>query len=225
MPVTFVQDASFYNSTSSAVINLAYANPNAAGALGVAWLFTNSGTPPSSITDSNSNTWCPVPAEHETNVGAMNCFICAHLTAGSNTVTAGGGSSHVSSMIVLEYSFTGTAQIFALQPTAFTGLYSAQPGVPINFISIHAGAPAAYFITAIGAIYDLSGNIHEWAPARAIVNETATGDTSAAGDVTVSNTGYLWQPVGLGFYDPGINTVGLSYNILATCAIAVVTST
>ena len=225
MPVTFVQEASFYNSTSSAVINLAYANPNAAGALGVAWLFTGSGTPPSSISDSNGNTWCPIPAEVITNLNGMAGFVCAHMAAGANTVTANSSLTRVTSMIILEYSYTGPAQWFAIQPTAFPGVSAVPTDIIANLISIHAGVPATYFMTVIGAIYDLSGNTHDWAPARAFVDETATGYTSAAGDVTVANTGYLWQPVEFGFWDPNINTIGLSYNILGVPAIVVVTST
>jgi hypothetical protein len=234
MPATFVQEASFYNSTSSAVINLAYANPNAAGALGVAWLFTGSGTPPSSISDSNGNTWCPIPAEVITNLNGMNGFVCAHLAAGANTVTANSSLTRVTSMIILEYAYTGPAQWFAMQPTAFPGVYAVPTTAIANVISIHAGAPATYFMTVIGAIYDLSGNTHDWSllpvagfpgAVRGFVDESATGFTSAAGDVTVANTGYLWQPFGLDFFDPNINTNGLSYNILAVPAIAVVTST
>jgi hypothetical protein len=185
MGLTYVQGNSICNTGSDTLV-LPYTSANTAGHLGVAFCFCQNGEAPSAITDTNGNTWCPIiPSGAE--LGQINCYVCASLKAGANSVSAVfpgvalGGSPNLH---ILEYAYTGPALVSALQslPENFVSFT-----IYIDYDSYSGQTPQSYSATMICGLYDQSGNSHSWEPSGGYLRtytKQSNGNTAAVGDVT-----------------------------------------
>ena len=198
--MNFVQSNSVYALTADVTLEYGVGpnasgpgvGPNTAGNLGIAWCFVEAGTTPSSITDSNGNTWCPFPYVQQSGY-SMNVFICASLAGGSNTVTAAFGYD-TPSFHIAEYSYTKPAVIVALQPQCLgaiepytQGSQGVLPASPVSayFNTLSSGVQQSATVTLFLAVYD-SASQHGWGNGGYGLPRASTNESSSSGASTVS---------------------------------------
>lgn len=200
----FVQAPNGLYQTNPAA-SLAYANPNTAHNLGVAWCFCAVGSLPAGVTDAQGNTWCLGNADQQ-NDNSVCVFICPDLKPGTNTVsvTFGTTSGVDVSLHIEEYSYAGPAASVIIQNArsnnasawGIGGTYLWGTGVPIPnyYVSLAAAVQQSVTVTSFLGLYDGVAPPHGWSGNVRSETEQSQGSTVSGEYSVTTSTQRIFTP-------------------------------
>ena len=166
---SYVQSANTDNATT-----LAFGSNNTAGNLIVAFYDNFANALPSSVTDSQGNTYTNVMNSAQT-TSRVSIWVAQNIAAGANTVTFNGASSTFADIIIAEYSVPAD-YLLAVQSLPQTGTINS---LLQSFPEISVGSPGfPSEVMLIVAIYD-SNSFHGWTLSNGTVRETTHNPASA----------------------------------------------
>lgn len=165
---TFVQanSANYGDVGAGGDLPCAYTDPNGLGNIGLLWIVSEESEPPTTVTDTNDNTWYLLPS-YTSETGFNVWYVCPSLHSGANTVTvstcdesAFGGPT----LVVLEFEPPpcplGACGIQAMQPQVTGSPFST---VVLENSSQYSASTGQFYHTLIVALWDQTNGFSDTA--------------------------------------------------------------